>query len=364
MRHQEPSALFISANGTGRGHLVRQIAVASKLRYLRPVFVTMSYAAKLVEEFGFPLIYFPHHDLTNENSDKWNRNLTNELESVIKNFNVKSIVYDVNFVFDGIIDILRSREYLNSIWIRRAMWPDAHSSYLGARVHFDTIIEPMELAGSEDFGPTKTDIENVKIVPPILWLDPKERLDRASARKKLGIPERKTVFALDFHGSGNDEYEAARKKVISLLVSNDDCFLIEFCRSSNFSHFDLSEDRYLKVELNDAFRYSNAWDGAVWRAGYNGFHENLMGCIPTVFIPNNTPSLDLQTTRATWAAKHEYAAHLPLEANDRLIEAAISNLLDASWRWKIRENNTQLTQSFSGAQGSLAAAEIVEGYTV
>ena len=54
--------------------------------------------------------------------------------------------------------------------------------------------------------------------------------------------------------------------------------------------------------------YLGAVDLMVTNAGYNSFHECVYGGIPAIFVPNESPEMDDQNLRATYA----YASGLGL----------------------------------------------------
>ncbi|WP_100962177.1 hypothetical protein [Bosea sp. FBZP-16] len=62
-----------------------------------------------------------------------------------------------------------------------------------------------------------------------------------------------------------------------------------------------NQPRRRTIDLFPAFRYSSAFDICVSAAGYNAFHENLLGAIPTIFVPNEAEEMDLQLVRAKYA---------------------------------------------------------------
>ncbi len=45
-------------------------------------------------------------------------------------------------------------------------------------------------------------------------------------------------------------------------------------------------DRHRQVSLFPSFRYSLAFDAAVSARATNAFHEQVLGAIPTLFVPN------------------------------------------------------------------------------
>ena len=52
---------------------------------------------------------------------------------------------------------------------------------------------------------------------------------------------------------------------------------------------------------------------AIAAAGYNTFHEQVLGAIPTLFVPNEADEMDLQASRARWAelTRRGRLQHLP-----------------------------------------------------
>ena len=58
-----PTVLFMTSNGTGLGHLTRSMALARRLDPgIKPLFFTLSAAAPVVREQGFPVEYMGSYD--------------------------------------------------------------------------------------------------------------------------------------------------------------------------------------------------------------------------------------------------------------------------------------------------------------
>ena len=54
--------LFTTSNGTGLGHLTRSMAIARRLgAEIEPLFLTLSAAAPVVREMGYPVEYVPSY---------------------------------------------------------------------------------------------------------------------------------------------------------------------------------------------------------------------------------------------------------------------------------------------------------------
>lgn len=324
--------LFVSANGIGQGHLTRQLAVAKRLQHRPAVFATMSYSAAIAREMGFPVHFIPHHNLTGEEADEWNGRLAAEIELLVEEYNVTTLVYDVNFVFDGIIEALKNRAYMQAVWIRRGMWPSHHASYAGAGVHFQTIIEPDDYAAELDDGPTIHERSKTMLVPPILLLDPSERLDRTAARAALDLPQDAMVVLLDVSRASNPGLVRVRDRLLDVLVSRPDVYVVELASALSKNTAPRDGTRHRQLSLYPAYAYSQAWDAAIVRASYNVFHENIAACIPTLFVPDETPDMDRQIERARWAQMRGAALMHRLCDTDDGLSKMISNLLSAETR--------------------------------
>ena len=293
---------MMSSNGVGQGHITRQLAAAQRLKVKRPVFLTMSYAATVIRNAGFPVQFVAHHYATGEDPVPWNVGLGHEIDLLFQHLDAESLVYDVGFVYDGVIQALMQREYVRAIWVRRALWPAHHASYLGAKVHFHDVVEPGDLAEAFDDGPTVAERDKVWRVAPVLRIDPETRLTRDQARAALGLSREDTVIVVDLAGSLEAGFAEARDTIIAALLTRPGVKVVELSSPLAFKERVLArKPGHLSMSLNPAFHYSRAFDGAVARAGYNTFHESLLGAIPTLFIPSEGLEMDRQILRAQFA---------------------------------------------------------------
>jgi glycosyltransferase involved in cell wall biosynthesis/UDP:flavonoid glycosyltransferase YjiC (YdhE family) len=296
--------LFVSSNGIGAGHLTRQMAIADRLpEGLRPAFFTMSYARKAATEAGYFTEYFPHHRATGADLTQWNTDLAEALMELMVHLLPSVLVYDATAVFPGVIHALNTYRRAFSIWVRRPMWQQSHAGFLEGLDQFDAVIEPGELAAEFDLGPTVTQSSQVLGVEPVLHVSPDDRLSKAKARTELALPAEATVIALQLGSGNNFDIAPARARFLDELSKRNDVVVFEMrspIRREQSSDAPLS-DRHIIRELQPSFRYSNAFDAAVSAAGYNAFHENVLGAIPTVFVPNEGVEMDLQINRCLWA---------------------------------------------------------------
>ncbi|MBA3448998.1 MAG: glycosyltransferase [Pseudaminobacter sp.] len=330
--------LFASSNGVGMGHLARQLAVASRLPGgLKPVFATMSYAMKLAIEQGYQCHFIPHHRGIEADTGDWNRVLAEELYDLLSHIRPRVFAYDATAVFAGVVDALTMHRNVFSIWVRRPMWREAHRGFLDLSDRFDAVIEPGELADDFDHGPTKAVRDRVLLVPPVLMLGPEQRLERAAARKFLDIPDGVTVVALQLGSGSNFDMGQVRKAVIGAVLERPDTLVLDI-RSpirADFTPDEPAGPRHRIVELFPSFRYSRAFDAAVSAPGYNTFHENVLGAVPTLFVPNEADEMDLQLNRARWAELCGCGLLMRREPDLAHVDGFIERLLDPDERESI-----------------------------
>lgn len=348
IRSLRDDALFVSANGIGQGHLTRQLAVARRLPPgVTAAFLTMSYSTSIARDLGFAAHFVPHHHLSDEEPAVWNARLAEEIELLLDARASRTLVYDVNFVFDGVIDVLRRRRNLRSVWIRRAMWPQHHAAYLGAGVHFSAIVEPGEFAESYDTGPTVLARERVTAVPPVLLLNPGECMGREEARAALGLPQEATVVLLDIARASSPALSERHGQIDALLAARG-VHAVEL-NSALAATAERTSHRpgHSRLTLYPAYRFARAFDAMIVRASYNTFHENIAGAIPTLFVPDEAADMDRQVDRARFAADNGLALLCRLDAPEDEVRTAVETLLDADARARL----SQACEAFLAARG-------------
>lgn len=359
------AVLFVSANGVGRGHITRQMAIAQRLTDRRPVFLTMSYAAGVIAREGFLVQFVPHHDATGEALASWHVNLSRDVTLLLERTGADTLVYDVPVVFDGLIEAMRDRPALRSFWIRRAMWPAHHKSYLIAGMHFSKIIEPGDLAEALDDGPTVAERSSVVTVPPVLRVEPGERMSRRAAREALGLAGDAPVIMLDLMSTSIASYADLRRRLLDRLLKEPETVIVELMPVFADTGRAPATERHRFVALDDSFRHSAAWDAAVVRCGYNTFHEHVLAGVPSLFVPNEAPDMDRQANRARWAEENGLGATIGVDADAGSIDKAASRLLDPRWRDGVKQ--ASLSLSFRGVpwkNGATAIARLIDGMQI
>ena len=203
--------LFTTSNGTGLGHLTRSMAIARRLGpEVEPLFLTLSAAAPVVRQMGFPVEYVASYATPGSGNDyRWSRRLRARLRAVIAEAEPAVIVFDGTHPYEALLGALPSSGV--AVWCRRPLWKAGSSRVpLGRAGAFDAVLEPGELAESEDRGPTVALRGRANRVGPIVLLDRSELLPRAEAEAELGLEPGRTNVLVTL-GQGAEVREATAR---------------------------------------------------------------------------------------------------------------------------------------------------------
>jgi UDP:flavonoid glycosyltransferase YjiC (YdhE family) len=340
--------MFVSSNGTGLGHLTRSMAIARRLDPgIESVFVTLSRAAPVVRDMGFPVEYMASHGSPAAGSDwRWSRRMAARLSAAIAEAQPRVLVFDGILPYDPLLAAMMRVPV--TVWCRRAMWqPGAGTAPLTRSDLFDAILEPGEFAAAEDAGPTSARRDEAHQVAPIVFLDDSEVLPRAEAERELGLERGKSAILVQLGQGG--EVAAATDRCLRALAARDD---VQVAAASSAIAGLLDVPAGI-VHMRSAYpmsRYYAAFDGAVAAAGYNAFHELVRFGVPTVFVPMRRATDD-QAARAGYA--EGAGVGLAVEGpGDERIEQRLGELLDPDRRRAMREKLQELRPENGAAEAA------------
>lgn len=352
--------LFMSTNGIGVGHLTQQMAIADRLPHgFVPAFASMCLSLHVAAEQGHPVFYLPHHKHLDAAPDAWNRVLAEEIFDLLRHVRPVMLAYDGTAVFSGLTAAMREFPDMMSVWVRRAMWRDCHQPFLEHESAFTAVIEPGELAGDLDHGPTRARRPFVHLVPPVLHIDPSSRMDRATARAHYGLDEQDLTIALQLGSGANFETRNLRKRIIARLLADPRVVILDIVSPLAPMPETPNTPRLRSLREFPSFRASRAIDAAVSVAGYNAFHEQLLGGIPTLFVPNEAPEMDSQLTRAQWAAACGLGLILRARHDIGALDQTVARLLDDDFRSACKTRLAALPQG----NGARDIAEFIADYS-
>lgn len=347
----ERKVLFLSSNGIGMGHLTQQIAVANRLAPgLVPVFASMSYAIRIARQAGYATEFIPHHANGGVPAAEWNDHLAELVFELLTRLRPAVVVYDATAAFEGILRALAHYRDAFTLWMRRPMWRESHRPFLDALWSFDAVVEPGELAAELDHGPTRDQAAWVLPLPPVLHLEPEERLSRAGAREILGLPDDAAAVSLQLGGGNNYPLGDLRERLLAALLARG-VTVVEFLSPIRSGAEDppLAGEGHIQLREFPQFRLSRAFDAAVGMAGYNAFHECLLGAVPSLFVPNEAPEMDLQVNRALWAELAGCGLCLRRDHDGPRVAELIGRLLDPGEQARMRAAALRLPRGPNGA---------------
>jgi UDP:flavonoid glycosyltransferase YjiC (YdhE family) len=348
--------LFVTSNGTGLGHLTRSMAIARRLpEDLEPLVLTLSTAAPVVHDQGFPVEYVASYGTPGAGSVwRWSRRLRGRLRAVIAEARPRVLVFDGAHPYQGLVEALAAGRGTHRVWSRRAMWrPGTGRAALARSRFFDRVLEPGELAAGEDRGPTVARREEAHRVAPIVLVDPGDLAPRPEAEHALGL-EPGRVNVLVQLGQG-PEVGAATERCLRHLAGLPGV-QVAALQSAIASLEHAVPDGV--VQLRSTYpmsRYYAAFDAAVSAAGYNAYHELIRLRVPALYVPMSRETDD-QPARARGAERAGIG--LAVEGPEAPeIERRLDELLDPDGRQAIAARLRELEVGDGAAE---AAAFLVE----
>jgi hypothetical protein len=301
-----PVVVLVTSNGTGMGHLTRQLTVALGLgERARAHIFSLSLAAPVVSAHGLPGEYCPSYDRGWIPRDRWNAYLRDRLVAFCREVRADAVLFDGVAPYPGLLMAKSALPGIPFAWCRRGMWkPQTNLKALRTADAFDLIIEPGDLAAAADHGPTSKRHDAVR-VPPVTLLEVIDRLSRAEAAQALGLdPHKPTALVTLGSGRLGDPSAAAAIVVRELLA--DPQWQVVVTRAGIATQSLNLGDAQRVIEVRDVYplaRYLNAVDIAVSAGGYNAVHEFLPAAIPTLIVPSPATGTDDQVARAIECAR-------------------------------------------------------------
>jgi UDP:flavonoid glycosyltransferase YjiC (YdhE family) len=332
--------LFVTSNGTGLGHLTRSMAIARRLPpEFEPLVLTLSAAAPVVREAGFPVEYVASYATPGAGSDwRWSRRLRGRLRAAISEASPSVLVFDGAHPYQALIDAMSSGRGMRRVWCRRPLWkPGSNPGALARESFFHEVLEPGEFAAAEDRGPTVARRSHAEVVAPIVYCHDSELLPREEAERELGL-ERGRVNVLVQLGQG-EEVRGAVDRCVHHLAKADGV-QVAALSSAIATLLDVPPN---VVHLRSTYpisRYYRAFDAVVAAAGYNAYHELIRFGVPALYIPMARQTDD-QAARARFAEQNGLGVAVAAPDSAEL-EAKLDLLLEDGERDQMRTRLAEL----------------------
>ncbi len=330
------------------------MAIARRLPdAVEPLFLTLSAAAPVVEGMGFPVEYVASYATPATGNDyRWSRRLRARLRAAIAEADPAVIVFDGTHPYEALLGALRPQT--TAVWCRRPLWKRGSSRVpLGREGAFDAVLEPGELAASEDAGPTVARRERAHRVGPIVLLEPAELLGRDEAAAELGLDPRRPTILVGL-GQGAEVAEATRRALARLVAGGE--VQVAALQSALAAAEEVPPGVVGLGATYPMSRYFAAFDGAIAAAGYNAYHELIALGVPSLFVPMPRDTDD-QPARARYAERAGIGLGVA-GPTDPELEAKVERMLDPAERGAIRAHLGALPAAEGAAQAAAWLAEL------
>jgi hypothetical protein len=323
------TALLVTSNGSGMGHLSRQVSVGLSAGPTgRTALFSLSLGLPQVLGLGIPGEYCPSYEREWMPRWFWNRYLRTRLVALCREIEADAVLFDGVAPYRGLIAARRHLPDTAFLWMRRGMWLEGSGdAFLRTSPRFDAVLEPGDLGSAADRGPTSTRTDAVRI-PPVSMLEVVPRLPRTEAAAALGLdPDLPTVLVTLGSGRLGDAASPGRVVLETLLAETS--WQVAVTTSGIATSGIPIPDPTRVVEVRGVYplvRYLSAFEAVVSAAGYNAVHEFVSGGLPTLLVANRATRTDDQVARARGVA----AAGLALDAAEddpAGLQAAVRGLL-------------------------------------
>lgn len=348
----KPTIILATSNGVGMGHLVRATGIAIELKkYANPIIVSMAGGiAEIPDYLGIRVEYIPGRDRGWMPREKWDNYLRDRLMALVDETGATVMSFDGVVPYPGVIAAKFSHPKLALVWVRRGLWQKKPQRFvLGMQSKMmDHIVEPGDMARAYDFGPTANRTD-ATLASPVSLFREDEALSREEARKILGLDLDRPAVLVQL-GTGDSDVNEKLTAALSGLIGWKDLQVILTKQPFDKDGKSLAPEG-LDIRVVRHFplaRVLHAFDAGVSATGYNGFHENLPACLPTVFI-SNIRGTDDQEARAQWGHDFGYAIR-GNQADLHDITAAVKKLQDPEVRAKLAAKCKELPATTGGAE--------------
>jgi UDP:flavonoid glycosyltransferase YjiC (YdhE family) len=348
--------LFVTSNGTGLGHLTRSMAIARRLPAgFESLVLTLSAAAPVVREAGFPVEYVASYATPGAGSDwRWSRRLRGRLRAAIAEARPSVLVFDGAHPYQALLDAMPAGRDMRRVWCRRPLWkPGSNPGALEREGFFHEVLEPGELAAAMDRGPTVARRPRAHVVAPIVYCDEAELLPRAEAERELGL-EPGRVNVLVQLGQG-EEVRGAVDRCVHHLAGREGV-QVAALSSAIATLLDVPEGVAHLHSTYPISRYYRAFDAVVAAAGYNAYHEVIRFGVPALFIPMARQTDD-QAARAQFAEEQGFGVAVSAPDAPEL-EARLDRLLDDEARAEMKARLDALPERNGAEEAARWLAEL------
>lgn len=319
--------VMFPTNGVGFGHFTRMLSVATRMKKEDPsleiIFFTTMPTLHLLKPHGIAAHHISGPKYFHEMSTRdWNGLLEQELSVCFEVHRPKQFIFDGAFPYRGMLNAIAGEE-MDKVWMRRGTFRRGSTIPVDSIGQFDLIVHP------KDSVPLATsEVEHevpVEMCPPIVLLDPEERMGRDAARRRLGIPTEGVCVYVQLGAGEINDIDSEVRMTVEALRARDVHVVLGESMIGERIDVDLDGVRIIRDYPNSV--YFDAFDATIQAGGYNSFHETRLAGLPVLFYPNMYTGMDDQLARCMVAESEGWGKVLKIRERDSIIEA-VNDLLD------------------------------------
>ncbi|MCR9280827.1 MAG: glycosyltransferase [Rhodobacteraceae bacterium] len=345
-----PVVLTITSNGVGLGHLSRQLAIA---RAIGPranvVFFSLSEAIEIARSMGYLAEFRPFRQRLELDFKAWNSYFFQEMREALSHYKPCLTLFDGNLPYAGFVDAVESYGRATTVWIRRGLWRTPQPNSISREGFFDAIIEPGELCAPLDEGYSRPNPNSVTRVDPVLMTPRDQLFDRTTARRALNLPDDAILCLVQLGSEANFDMSLPRARLLEFLDRHPQVIAVDVRSPLHFEEHADFHERLVMRKVYPLGQYLKAFDFAACAAGYNTFHENIAAALPSIFIPNSNPIMDVQEARAEYGARAGWNLTSPAE-DPYAIGEQLVQMLDPDFRQSLARSCLRKSGWWNGAQ--------------
>lgn len=372
MAEMRVPVLLATSNGVGMGHLTRQVTVALAgadrldvtLLSLSAALPTVARAAadgRLPGADRMRFEYCPSRTSAWQGAGAakvawrthWDPYLADRLVALVAETGARVVAFDGVVPYAGLLRARRALPETAFVWVRRGMWrPGVGAEWLARAADFDAVVEPGDVGGAADTGPT-AGLAGVVRTAPISLTSVLPALPRAEARERLGLdPERPALLLAPGSGAYADVSTLLRTVVQHVRRAAPD-WQVAVTRQAIARHaadVDGDDDADRLVVLRDVYPLApllGAFDAAVGAAGYNAVHEHVAVGLPTLLVPSTGHETDDQVARSRGVADRGAAL---LATDGAGLSTGLDRLLDPTVRRAVHAACAAVAPADGGAE--------------
>ena len=223
---------------------------------------------------------------------------------------------------------------------------------------FDLVIEPLDLATVYDRGPTKSEQGRPFAASrrSVFWATTSSTIARQQRRHSASIPAKPAVL-LQLGSRNNYDLAPLVERLLPALRRVDGLQIATVQWLISEEDHGWPDD----VQVLSGYpvaRHFAAFDFSIATPGYNTFHELVAHGVPSIFIPNENPSMDDHIVRAAFAERQGFGFSLR-----RAEVYKIAAVIDAISRPETRAKMRGAAAEHASSNGAGIAAEAIEELT-